>query len=287
MEKDTKSCFLITPIGKPDSMERRFTDGLMDSVIKPVLYELGITLHVAHDISAPGSITKQIIEHLLNDNLVIANLTGLNPNVMYELAVRHAKRLPVVIVAENSTELPFDISDERTIFFTNDMQGVEELKPKLKRSINVALADLKPDNPIYRVVTSEIIMASSETKEVDKIVLKKLDDIESRIDRLSYSKRKFGIDQIISNNLKYYEIEVTGEIKKLKAFRTKMESLIGGVISSLSTVETDSNVKFLIQSEVKNVKNFLINLIGKYDLEGLVSEVDSAKEWHNTYFVAG
>jgi len=128
-----KKCFVISPIGKENSDIRRKAEGLIDSVIKSTLKEMDFEVIVPHEITTPGSITNQVIKHILEDDMVISNLTGLNPNVMYELAIRHATRLPIVYMAEHGTKLPFDIASERTIFFTDDMFEVEKIKPKLKK----------------------------------------------------------------------------------------------------------------------------------------------------------
>lgn len=185
VDKPVRKCFVITPLGSSDSDTRRAAQGLLDAVIKPVLTQEGYNVVAAHEISSPGSITNQVIQHLLEDDLVVANLSELNPNVMYELAVRHAKRLPVICLAVEGTKLPFDISDERTIFYCDDMIGVKDLKPKLLESVKAAVKDQNPDNPIYRVAKSMLIRVSDKIEDSDRYMLDRLDSIESVLSRFS------------------------------------------------------------------------------------------------------
>lgn len=175
-----KTCFVITPIGDDGTATRRAIDGLLDAVIIPTLRDLDLDVEVAHRIFKTGSISNQVVERLLEADLVVANLTELNPNVMYELAVRHAIRKPVVILADKATRLPFDVATERTIFFTNDMAGVPELRANLASMAAEALNDKEPDNPIYRGQQAMVIKQAAPGS-FEQYVVERLDQIEGSL----------------------------------------------------------------------------------------------------------
>lgn len=181
-EDAPRVCFVITPIGDDSSPIRRAIDGVIDAVVSPVMEEYNFTVEVAHRIAKAGSITNQVIELLLSADLVIANLTELNPNVMYELAVRHAARKPVIIIVDRAVtpRLPFDVQDERTIFYLNDMQGVLDLRNNLAAMVPHAIGDEKPDNPVYRGAQA-IVMRHVAASEPQQYILDRLDRLEALI----------------------------------------------------------------------------------------------------------
>jgi hypothetical protein len=225
-----RRCFVVTPIGADNSATRRAADGLIASVLKPLLKDLGYETHVAHEIATPGSITKQVIEHLLQDELVVANLTELNPNVMYELAVRHCVGLPVVVLAEVGTKLPFDISDERTIFYANDMHGTVELRPKLHRAIESALNEEEPDNPVYRVSQARVMREAAQGDDAQSFLLKKLDYIESAVNELRRSSPPVPEQKPIPYK---YSVYVRGERQEARAAQRQLRNVLPGIERSL------------------------------------------------------
>lgn len=92
----SKICFVVAPIGEPDSDARKRSDQVLRHIICPAVQPLGYEPVRADQISEPGIITTQIIQHIIDDPLVVADLSGWNPNVFYELALRHALRKPYV-----------------------------------------------------------------------------------------------------------------------------------------------------------------------------------------------
>ena len=106
-----KVCFIISPIGEPDSEPRKLSDEKYDLIFKPILEELGYEPIRADKESSSNSISRGIVTRLINSELVIADVTSYNANVFYELAIRNAAKKPVIIVKEPDQKLPFDVYD--------------------------------------------------------------------------------------------------------------------------------------------------------------------------------
>jgi hypothetical protein len=266
-EKDNaqkKVCFVISPLGKDTSETRRAADGLINSTIKPVLKELGFDVIAPHEIDNPGSITAQVIKYLLNADLVVANLSELNPNVMYELAVRHAKRLPVVTVVENSTVLPFDIATERTIFYQNDMTGVLELQGKLKKAVTEAMQESEPDNPIYRVIKSELIreVASAKNEDIQSYIVSRLDELSVQLNRLfrdANLKNDFKSSSEFWSGLNIKSKHSDVDVSKVRAILKAQKVLAFTILDGSHPNEINVRVLFSNRSNLDEVALMLIN----------------------------
>jgi len=164
-DKKEKQCFVIAPIGEDNSDTRKRSNQILKHIIEPVTLQLGYTTTRADKLSKPGIITSQIINHLLEDDLVIADLTEKNPNVFYELAIRHAIRKPVVQIIFHTETLPFDISASRTIKFDHkDLDSVAICKEELEKQIKAVEKDWEKE---FINMNKEI---EYNQKEVEKLI---------------------------------------------------------------------------------------------------------------------
>jgi hypothetical protein len=134
----------------------------------------------ADTLSEPGRITSQIIKLLIDADLVIADLTQNNPNVYYELSLRHAIGNPVIHMALEGTPLSFDVRDNRTIFYTMHARSVENAKNELSNQVRrVHQGEYKAMNPILETVS--IINLERSTDPSQKV----LGQLMSMVERVS------------------------------------------------------------------------------------------------------
>ncbi|KKL85012.1 hypothetical protein LCGC14_1958990 [marine sediment metagenome] len=112
-----RKCFVISPIGKKGTQVRRAADAVLSEIIRAGLVPAGYSVTRADKLSKSGRITDAIVTELATADLVVADLSGFNANVMYELGIRHALNLPAVQIVPEGTKLVFDLSGIKTIFY--------------------------------------------------------------------------------------------------------------------------------------------------------------------------
>lgn len=149
-----KVCFVISTIKEDGSDQRKHADMIFSQYVDRALAGSGLKAVRADKIGDPGMISKQIIEYILKAKLVVADLSFHNPNVFYELALRHVTGKPTVHLTRTQDKPPFDVGNFRAI--TIDTTTVETavmqldtLRAEIGTAITKTLAnDESRDNPI-------------------------------------------------------------------------------------------------------------------------------------------
>jgi hypothetical protein len=149
-----QTCFYISPIGEEGSEHRIHADLFLGSLVEPALEGFNLKVVRADKIGKPGMITAQILEYILKSKLVIADLSFHNPNVFYELSLRHTCRLPTVQIIRKIDKIPFDLDQFRTIqvdttsIFTM-VPNLQTYKAEITTQVRAALKDPDSvDNPV-------------------------------------------------------------------------------------------------------------------------------------------
>jgi hypothetical protein len=156
-----QECFFIAPIGKDGSEERHRSDGVLEFIVARAASELDLQAVRADQLAEPGQITLQVIEHVLGARAAVADLTGRNPNVYYELAIRHTAKLPTVLICEQGEVLPFDIAQMRTIFFSHtDLRSADRCRSEIVRQLRQALEGAV-DSPVAASVDLQRLQAGN------------------------------------------------------------------------------------------------------------------------------
>lgn len=132
-----RTCFIVSPIGDEGSDVRKRADQLYKYIIEPVCANCGFDAVRVDQINQADSITQTIIDYLKNSELVIADMTGHNPNAFYEMGYRASTNKPMIHVKEKGVTIPFDISSIRAFDYNlSDLDSVAEVKNRLEQTIN-------------------------------------------------------------------------------------------------------------------------------------------------------
>lgn len=159
-----KNCFVLMPF---DPKYRE----VYAEVYKPVCAENDLDCWRVDEVARPGSITRDIVEGIIDAEVVIADLTGQNPNVFYELGIAHSVGNKTIMTAQAIADVPFDIRSYRVLIYQQNIMGSRKLADDLDKAIKELLAALdRTSNPVQEAVSSRSSMGLKRKTPLVKYV---------------------------------------------------------------------------------------------------------------------
>jgi len=249
-----KTCFVIAPIGEKDSDIRKRSDKVLKYIFTPALKEMGYKAIRADHLDSPGIITHQVIKHIVDDDLVIADLTGRNPNVFYELAIRHATNKPLIQLIQKNEVIPFDIASVRTIIFDHtDLDSVEDTKDTIKRQIKIVEDDSYiSETPITASIKLNNLINSENSMEYE--IGRVLEEITGI--RRTFSERKYldsNINEILTPTY-FNRLMDNYRFRGLDDLKRKIDDIV-------SAIDTFSNSKKEKINWIDSSLNIVVDII--------------------------
>lgn len=250
-EKKSRNCFVICPIGNEGTDIRKRSDGVLNYIIAPALKQCGYENPVRADVmSEPGNITSHVIQQIIETDLVIADLTGHNPNVFYELAIRHAIKKPVIMIIRTGETIPFDIAQDRVIELDHrDLTSINKcIEVIIKQIRSIEKEPNKIDSPISTAIDIRLLGQSDnlQDKGLSKI-LEMLQDIRSTLSDRELLEEILKLLQDMG-----LRQEIFADIKTIKRFITRSKNFD-------SSEEDPSNAETLLLFHTSKQKTWLIS----------------------------
>lgn len=117
----------------------------------------------AGDLDNQQSILQDIVMGIANADVIIADVTGLNPNVFYELGLCHALNKKVILITQDISELPFDIKSYRVDEYTTEFWKIEQIINKIEKNLEGAKdGSVQYGNPIKDFYPKDIMEANKD-----------------------------------------------------------------------------------------------------------------------------
>ncbi|WP_407306405.1 hypothetical protein [Desulfosporosinus sp. SB140] len=266
-----KICFVISPIGKDGTETYELFKEVLDYIITPAIKNSGYKLKVirADDIEHSGSFVKDILEKILESFIVIADLTGKNPNVFYELGIRHSLSTRTILISQLLDDIPSDLREYRTIIYDISLKGAKLFEDKFKRYLDeIYTAPDRSDSPVLDRLPS-IMQKNTRELEEENMNLKK--ELESIIkgDFQNEERKSLGIEKSSQPYLGSVKVR-TERVTKLLSLE---KSYLTNTIISKDRIFSIPSSQGSFHLYSKKEKNFELDLSKKLSPKGINEKV--------------
>ena len=211
-------------------------------------------------------ISKRIVTNIFRDDIVVADISDLNPNVMLELGLRLASKKPTIIVFDNISRIPFDIADVEAIRYPSDLNiiDMEIFLDEFSEKISDRYESFEKGtyDPYLGDVVVDVIDPKKKISSADDIILQEIQSINRKISSLEVKTNEISAINSINSNTKSYTFDIQVPIKFSKDF--EKQAAMHGTI--LKKKVTDTHIIFTLISRNNSPasRSFLLNYASTY-----------------------
>lgn len=248
-DKERKDCFIVMPIADMEGYEAGHFKRVYQNIIAPSCKEAGFRPVRADDVGRTNLIHVDILKRLLEAEMVICDLSGHNPNVLFELGVRQAFDKPTVLIQEKGTPSIFDISTLRYTDYPRAMRydSVLEVQQRLVDNLKETYAHRNDDNNVNSIIR---LLSLSKPAEI-----KNTSDPQSAQLSVLISEFRSLKESVLSNKKPAFsrhdddDLDEEATLKELKR--------ISGDIDATVMFSVDSDSPELIRDDYIQITNLL------------------------------
>lgn len=137
-----KTCLAIMPMSDSTSCLAKEWNEVYWQMIEPAVIQSPLEYTCTRSVVKLGNIIEEVLDSLNKADLVIADLTDRNPNVFYEIGVRHALRDRTILIAQTLEDVPFDLRQYSILVYDwRVKEGRERFKHALHELMNILESD--------------------------------------------------------------------------------------------------------------------------------------------------
>lgn len=189
-------CGIIMPISSIDGCsEGHWKDVL--GIINDAVKDAGFEPNLVSNADEVGAIHKRIVQNLYDNPIVVCDVSGKNPNVMFELGMRLAFDKPAIIVKDDRTSYSFDTSSIEHLEYPRDLRftNIVDFKERLKEKI-IATYERSVDDPSYTTFLKhfgEFTVARLDKKEIpaQDYIIEELKNLRSAVMEIRAAEKPF------------------------------------------------------------------------------------------------
>lgn len=145
-DSDGATCGIVMPISALDNCSETHWSEVL-AIVSDAISDANLRPNLVSNADDVGIIQKRIIQNLYENPIVVCDVSGKNPNVMFELGLRLAFDKPTIIIKDDKTDYSFDTSPIEHLSYPRDLRfsQIVQFKRELKNKIQATLQKSRTD----------------------------------------------------------------------------------------------------------------------------------------------